>query len=355
LVDSEISKYIKSIKNDSYFKKLALIYDISDETAIYYYIVDNFDEFREFYDEFKKFQERPEEFSIENYMENGSINLRRLPHIKSQRGADGGFVEGWIILPNFKTYLVKKNPRNYGVWGKWFARRYNILITPKIAEKMGIKCAEYYWCKKTSKSRTEGNITRNFLEDGQTLISGYEINELTNGGITKNKLTDRLKSLEKYLKVQKVDPETIERIRQDYIKLSFFNNFISNSDQRDWNYGLVQDSNGKIIGLAPAFDLDFSCKVYMSMGCELLLDNRNSNISSFINQFKHEQWFIEFIQEFIQNFNMEQILEEVQEEHGITMEPKVLEYYKSFFEKQLTQVKTAIDKCFDTEEPMQRE
>jgi len=153
LVDSEISKYIKSIKNDSYFKKLALIYDISDETAIYYYIVDNFDEFREFYDEFKKFQERPEEFSIENYMENGSINLRRLPHIKSQRGADGGFVEGWIILPNFKTYLVKKNPRNYGVWGKWFARRYNILITPKIAEKMGIKCAEYYWCKKTSKSR----------------------------------------------------------------------------------------------------------------------------------------------------------------------------------------------------------
>lgn len=346
-MNEEIFEYIDSIAKEKLFKKIAILYDISNEIATIRYILNNYDSFRKFYAQAKYFEEHPEEFSITNYIENGYINLSNIPHIESRRFVDGSSRGEWHIFPNLKTFLFKGEID--GLFSKFEKRRfknYNILVAAKVAEAMGIKSAKYYLAKDNEK--TKKIITCNFLEEGQSLISGEDISSTEDT----LKIEDRLKNIEVYLRNEKVEPQVIKQIRQDYIKLSFFNKFIKNCDEDEWNFGFIQDSEGKIIGLAPAYDFDFSFDVNININRSLLLNDNTRKISSFIKQFSGESWFSDFVQRFINNFNIDEVLEGVQEEHKIELESRVIEYYKNFLQIQFEEVKTATKEYFDFEGPL---
>jgi len=352
-----VSDYIDSIKHEDAFKKIVKLYNVSSQVALEAYIADNYEKFVEFYEQVRRYEKDPSSFSITDCIDsNGAIDLTKIlyiPSIVNARGGKSKFSDRWIITPDLRTYLIKRNPRYSSSVKHPY---YNILITNKIAQKMNVPCAQYYLARNGSDCDVGNNITCNFLKDGESLISGEQVVTYASFGCPTELLSSRLLYIEKYLKYMKVEPEVMEEIRRNYIKLAFLNRFINNTDEADWNYGLIYDGvSKKITGLAPGFDFDFTLNAHPDIGRALLLDDGTSEITSFIEQFKHEQWFRGFVQEFINNFNIEEVLQEVQAEHRVTIEQEELERNTKFLEQQFSMVKRAVELHFGSEEPTVRE
>lgn len=77
---------------------------------------------------------------------------------------NGKFALVWITVDGEKYLFKKFNNPKYDIWGE--------LLSQKIAQFMGIECAEY---RAASLGGTQGLLTKNFLKENERLKLGSEI------------------------------------------------------------------------------------------------------------------------------------------------------------------------------------
>lgn len=354
-IERVLKPYVDSVLKSDDFMRLIDLYDSSDSKEFIKYIYKYPDEFVTFYEEVKK---NKNTFTLNN---KGVIDLDKIPNIASKNGSlkdvfSAYFSKFWLIFPNLNTALLKEIP-SYLVYGKHgesnedfsdYTRNlnsksiqnneYHILLVPEIAKQIGLDCAEYYLAKLDGCAGF--SLSPNFLKNGEELVSGHSI-----VGRSASQMSHLLSSLEVYLSNRHIDSKTIENIKLDFIKQSFFNRFIENQDEKNSNWGIIV--NGKSVRIAPIFDIDFSCDIYnIKKECRFIsYDDDNNDITSFVAAYRNYPGFIDFVKNVLDNFNIDKDFDAVKSKHNIEIPIDIKENFKTYFDSNIYELQEIYNLC----------
>ena len=275
----------------------------------------------------------------EEYKKNGGkkVDLSRckdvdeITHLKianSFEVKDASFASNWIVLPDLQKVLVKNILTDKYTKKERFYSLCNHLICPEISNKLGQESAEYYISQNKNGICL---ITPSFLQTGEKLISGHQINKMriTPGQIS---IERELDNLESFILCNHGSNEDIEESKRNYIKQAIFWYITENRDQADRNWGEIVSNNG--CRYAPNFDYDFCFgKEDFGPGNYRVSDQ---NIGAAISKYKDQPWFIEWFKNKVVGLDIESVSKRVEE--------CIPDKYKGSFEEYMGNAKDTIQK-----------
>ena len=339
----EFREYIDSIKDHSKFKKLdefvkmtqIPIYDdfyesIERYLTVYLYKKSDGILLEPDYDYFKNFMESYLNGGLDKieYDESGAIDLTKNLYLVQPRffaGRTGAFFDGWIIMTNGETYMVKE-PLNYKSGFSCVRNpycKYAPLIASEIAKQLGIDTAEYFLANQWNGKRI---ITPNVLKENEEML---HIDVDDEEVLKNNFISDSLKLIEELLITRRFSPEEIEKTKFEFLKQEFLAKVIGLKDQKPDNSPLIisiDEQGKKHIRMAPMMDYDYSFEIAEEEGIRLTsrrADNGKSDIKSFMEQYKDYPEFKEFVEQAIQKFDMKAVFRKIYEERHM---PKFNDY-----------------------------
>lgn len=193
--------------------------------------------------------------------------------ISKRRLADSKIGKFWILESNLDCFLVTTSAKqNYSIDKKYrgIAEKNNFLL-PQVARRLGLDAVVYYKGKYKAPNGTFAthHLTKNFLNDEETLIEGASIVKVDDSkkiGIKRIKLESLLKQTDEYLKKHykkyKLPEEEQVLVRGDtrktLIKQTFFNKFVFNENEANGKWGVIKGPDNRL-RIAPIFSYDYCC------------------------------------------------------------------------------------------------
>lgn len=353
----EFKNYIEENQNSDEFKKLMEWIGIDCdqnifETIIEYlkhnhakidtidFFVPDFDHFYNFFECYKK-----KTFEMA-HIDTGEINLSETPYLKQRKkNATGYFTDGYIILPDESMYILKY-PLHYK-YGKSGVRdcacQYASIIASGIANLLGIDTSEnFLFVMPNGQDRLGSKF---FLKPNEELVSFYDHWKIES-------ISGILNELRNTLWLRKCPNEKINEIEFEFLKQEFLAKLIDLDDQAADNSGLIVSTSGegtkRSIRMVPMFDYDFSFmfsehSTIMRRKC----DNGQTDISSFIKQYKDYPGFMDFVRRSISILDMNKVYDNIYEKSGLQifseqLEDPILLEYSEFVNRNLKLAKKTV-------------
>lgn len=285
-------------------------------------------------------------FELQEY-----VDLRKMEFFYINRNVPtGDCVDSWIGLSDLKEYMLKRLV-SYKVMGKGDVNKilWNSRILPEIINRVGLQSAKYYittFYEQDQGEEDEFLITPSFLEQGDELVHLKDIcgSELEIPAIEKK--------IQEYLRLRHFSKEQIETLRKEFIKQVFMSKFLANKDENNGNTSIIigQDNGMRNIKMAPMYDLDFSCGNERLCDCNIERTiNKKSDLKSFVNYYKEEEWFSEWIKEKVLTLQINDIhFEKNNNKPNICKE--TLAQYVRFLDTQKRRIELALENSNTLEE-----
>lgn len=326
----EFKKYIDSIIDNEKFKelnkftgmmdydeKLDIYENIKSYLALQHPRHDCKEHFQPDYQHFIKFLEYYLKGIASEVIVNdkGYINLQNMlymaqpPYMLKRAGV---FTDKEIMFTDGSRYFSKL-PLNY--IGKSGVSNRSCIFAPiiasHIAKMLNVDSAEFYLGQVHNGNRI---LSKNFLKENEKIIS------LTDETYT---ISEHLSGMEQELKRAGYPQEEIENAKFEFLKQEFVAKLIGLKDQKPDNSPLIEfkDKDGnKHIKMAPMLDFDYSFHIGEERSDMLIrkCDNENTDIGSFIQEFKDYPGFLEFVKNSLDKLDMKQVYSNIFEETGIT-------------------------------------
>lgn len=253
----------------------------------------------------------------------------------------------WILLKDNKTMALLKRP--FGDIYRRLNREqydialYNNILLPQIAKQMQNESAIYYIVKGNKLSNNMRHLlTVDFKNENEEIIHGEEILEQADGDINELNIQNIIDLLEKYLLNCGIKSQEITSIKREFIKQSFFNKFVKQSDENNHNWGILINSNDNRARMAPIYDLDCCCEIgTLRKKFRTTQDGSKCSISSFIQDFGKYKWFNNYIQEVLEDFDINKAIKDAKNNTMIDIPDSIQNYYKNFFGERFYELKGA--------------
>lgn len=245
----------------------------------------------------------------------GYIDLQNTLHIAQPRymlkGA-GVFTDKEIMFTDGSRYF-SKIPLNYvgksGISNKCCI--FTPIIASHIAKILNVETAEFNLGLAHNGNRI---LSKNFLKENEKIVT------ITDETYT---ISEHLSTMEQELRSAGYPQEEIENAKFEFLKQEFIAKLIGLKDQKAENSPLVEseDEDGKKhIKMAPMLDFDYSFHIGEERDDMLVrkCDNGNTDIGSFILEFKDYPGFLEFVRNSLNTINMKQVYTNIYQNTGIT-------------------------------------
>lgn len=257
--------------------------------------------------------------------ESGAIILEEkdylIPNIM-RTGSCGG---RWYLLSNGTEVFIKKVHR--------IQEAHAELVSEQIAKQMGIPHAQYDLVNLDGKKQV---ISINMLDEAEELTDAANI--LTNPrekdieALCRN-LCRLIKG--KYPNLQEAD---IQRLKEDFLKITIFDKVIGNWDRNPENWGVITSSTGDV-RMAPVFDHN------NALDSRWYYDDRNYNYRDMrlngshsldslleycFSNFSNPDEFLEFVENCVGKIDVKKACQDIQEEKRISIPDEEIMYMDSF-------------------------
>lgn len=220
---------------------------------------------------------------------------------------------------------------------------YNNILLPQIAKQFQNKSAMYYIVKGNRLSNNLKHIlTIDFKEINEELIHGEDILEEAGGDINELDIKTIISYINKYLEGIGAKTQDIDTIQKEFIKQSFYNRFVKQSDENNHNWGILVNNQENRARIASIYDLDCCCEVgTLRKNVRTTSDGSKYNIEGFFKDFGKYRWFNMYTKEIIEDFDINKAIKNSKSETGIDIPQEVKEYYKTFFGERYYELKSA--------------
>ena len=177
---------------------------------------------------------------------------------------------------------------------------------PQIAKQFQNKSAMYYIVKGNRLSNNLKHIlTIDFKETNEELIHGEDILEEAGGDIKELDIKTIISYINKYLQGIGAKTQDIDTIQKEFIKQSFYNRFVKQSDENNHNWGILVNNQENRARIAPIYDLDCCCEVgTLRKNVRTTSDGSKYNIEGFFKDFGQYRWFNMYTKEIIEDFDI---------------------------------------------------
>lgn len=299
--------------------------------------------------------------------ENGRLDLEKMHPIKSMIQVNNSSkAYGWMILPDLTTGILKvsleKIERNKE---DGIRARYTTLAAMGIARNLGLESAQYYLTTNNEEGDFKSELgyiySPNFLKENEELISGLDMStdmqtlmeirgDMNNVDMIRNE-----KLINVYLKNRRFSSEEIEEVRRDFVKQCIFRKIINDSDEANRNWGIIvknesmyneknqNNSIKKTVKIAPMYDFEYAFQTKYKNVYRTI--NGSADIEDFINYYKKEEWFKNWVNEVVCNLDMDDVYNEVFNSSKI----KIPEEYKIYFSEEVKEKLKEIKECINKE------
>lgn len=265
----------------------------------------------------------------------------------------------WILLKDNRTMALLKRPfgdvyRNLQK-GQYYISLYNNILLPQIAKQFQEESAIYYIVQGNELSnKMKHLLTIDFKKHNEELIHGEEILEQAGGDINELNIQNIVASIEKYLTNAKMKNQDITAIKKEFIKQSFFNKFVKQSDENNHNWGILINKEDNRARIAPIFDLDCCCEVgTLKKHFRTTRDGSTCSMSSFIQDFGKYEWFNTYIQEILEDFDINKAIKNSKNATGVDIPENIQNHYKNFFGEKYYELKSAYQEYISNKQNIQ--
>ena len=291
--------------------------------------------------------------------EKGIINLDDYAFELSKRRLDKSKIGSqWMISSNLEAYMITDRPNEHtDIRNKYIGiSKTNNFLLPQIAKQMGLEATVYYKGVYTDQYGTLSthHLTKNFLNDDETLIQG---NSIIKDNPKKRRINfeTQLEAVDKFVKKhykkhklpQEDADKAREEIKRGLIKQSIFNKFVFNQKESHEKWGLIQGKD-KSLRLAPLFSYDYCAGVeplYKTFG--RCVQGKREDIESFMVHFSKYQWFKDWIATKVVTFDLDQSLKDMTRRTGVELSEEEKEYYDFLFGKMHAKVLSVCEVNYD--------
>lgn len=243
----------------------------------------------------------------------------------------------WILLYDLNIYLIKRCvPERIIVKGNVKRAMENSVVIPQIIKELGLESSEYYITTYWEEEYGDSDIfimTPNFLRDNEEMLSL----DMVCGEKCITEIPELEKTIRQYFEIRNFSQEQIDSLRRDFIKQVFMSKFLGNVDENNGNISIIYD-NKRNVRMAPLYDFDFCCGNELRFKCERKVDGC-TDIEALVKYYINEPWFKSWINDTILNLDLKKALTEQKCKNQMDYNT---EFYKNFFEKQLSKVRNAI-------------
>ena len=290
--------------------------------------------------------------------EKGIINLNDYAFEVSKRRLDKSKIgSNWIISSNLEAYLITDRPSEQtDIRNKFIPiSKVNNFLLPQIAKQMGLDATVYYIGVYTDQYGTLSthHLTKNFLNDEETLIQG---NSIIKDNPKKRRINFEAqletvdKFVKKHYKKHKLPQEELDTVREEIkrglIKQTIYNKFVFNQNESHQKWGLVQGKD-KRLRLAPIFSYDYSAGVEPYRPYGRAVQGRREDIESFMVQFSKYPWFKEWIATKVVTFDFDKAVSDMTRRTGLELTQEEREYYDFLFGKMHAKVLSVCEVNYD--------
>lgn len=279
--------------------------------------------------------------SLDNYSEDGYINIEKIPYIiimERREFKDARCAEKWILLPDLSEILVKRMVDFDADYDKLSEKgklseqvcKYNSLFLPEIFEQLGIESAQYYFAKEDDQ---EYVITPSVLEKGEHLISGETILEHTSIDDEEYVRTE-LESIEKYIRevlgIQ--DDNQINKIKETFIIQVIMSRYLNINDFHSGNWGIVYNKKTGSVRSCPMIDSDNSLDDFALFNRTNLSDKQTDIFEDIFRQYSHIPAVKDLLEK-LNSLDLEKAIDNVYTKKGISIPSDVQDRYIEYFEQ----------------------
>lgn len=305
--------------------------------------------------------------SIKSEDEYVVISPEQLVGISSEDVSQYSTANSWIIMNGTYNCLIKNlfsdiHPENINPELIQISKYNNVLLPFLAAEKFGIESVCYYLVKLPKIDGTEINPGDTYLmtfdekRRGEEVIEGVDI--LTDEKQLTEFFSERLSSVRNFLKLRKVPEHTIKKVEDELIRQEIFKKFVEYTDNHNRNWSIAVD--GKNVRPFPTYDYDLCCGVNyldsilgkkIETKIESCDDNGETDLESFIMQYRNLPWMQTYLREILANLDIEEIFEESYRITGISIPEEAKTYYREYFKTRYQELNDAYQKIFVIKEP----
>lgn len=276
--------------------------------------------------------------------ENGElVRFEEIPHLTSSKQAIGSTAELWFARSDLKLYLLKSNTMIYDGNGSSFYTETNCILVPHIAKQFGLESAKYYLISCFNEEDVY-MVTPDFKPTLSTeLISGTTLVSETSDGHSAGSFDIRqmLNRIDKNLSLRKFEENEIEQVKRDFLKQCFFSKFCYGQDERNDNWGILLDEGH--IKIAPLYDYEYCFGNRRVSKIERYVGDNKTDLSSFIIEFKDEEWFQEWVEKSFNNLDMNKAFEDAYQDTNVEISENTRAYYQKLINAKIEEVRTAIN------------
>ena len=243
--------------------------------------------------------------------ENGVIILKSGDYLTVNAPTTGSGGGRWYLLSN-GTEIFIKNVNS-------MKEAYAELVAEQIAKQMGIPYAQYDFVDINGKKQI---ASINILEEGEELIPGSDI--LLD---LKVKDIDSIcRSLCRFLKTKypNLTEEDIQKIKEDFLKITIFDKVIANWDRNPGNWGVIILSDGSV-KMAHELDNNKALNLrgfYDNFHRDMHLNNDHkieTLLEYCFTTFSNPDQFLDFIENCKKNMNARKACQDIKSEKGISI------------------------------------
>ena len=296
-----------------------------------------------------------------NWTEDGYIKLENKKFLKSNKDVSQ-FTNcmGWRLLSDGKTMVLIKRP--FGdiyrdlTLENYYKSIYNNILLPQVAKQFQLASAIYYLAKKDTKKKTKGYeqqyiVTKDFKDKDEEIIHGEEILEENGADINELNINQLIHNIMIYLEKNGYVNSNQEQIRREFIKQSFFNRFVKQVDENNHNWAILVDKFDKTARIAPVYDLDCCCEIgKRSKHMRKTDDGSFISLEDFVNEYKGENWFSEYLKRVTEHINLEKAFEDAKKQTNFEIPEEYKNKYRDFFGIRKRELQDAYKKAYGEEQ-----
>ncbi|MBQ2917601.1 MAG: hypothetical protein IJE59_05550 [Clostridia bacterium] len=265
---------------------------------------------------------------LESFCDTYTSTPRNLKNVNYKRNQNGHA----ILEP--KDYLLTNIPATQGTReGKWYLlsnrtrvfiknvcsirEAYSELVSEEIAKQMGIPGGSYDLIDMGGLLKI---ASINILETGEELIHGFDIlndPKVKNIDLICSSLCRKLKN-----NYPNMSAEDIQKIKEDFLKITIFDKIIGNWDRNPGNWGLIVSPDGKV-RLCPEFDNNRALSLKgFDFDKDMNVDGKH-NIETLLeyclNNFSNSTEFLSFVERCVKNVNVKDAATNILNKKGISL------------------------------------
>lgn len=262
---------------------------------------------------------------------------------------NGYFTEYMFVFYDLKEYFLKRVVSNrFFETGSSDKVIRNAMIVPKIVDLFGLESAKYYitdyWDSDFNDETTDTHlVTPSFLKEDEKMVA---LNEIISDDF-EFKIEKNCEEIYKYFSDKNFDEKNIEQLIEHYIKSICISKLLENTDESNMNFSVIIQKDNTL-KMAPLYDYDFCCG-NVKKGAIIKNVNDMKSFENFINYYKNESWFREWLEKIVLSANYKKIITDYNGGTNLAkLTPNQKKEYIHFFDSKMQTIK----KCLNIKEYM---